>query len=164
MPNDIVLSGPTQQTDGVLSADSFTIERTGSLHVTVNLSIVTYGSISIFGEIVCDPGVSLVLSSAAGYVAIRAADVTAGQGIDATVPGGFGGPAGTITIKAPNNTVFIMGCAVRTLRGGHGKDAKDLPSKTDTRGGGGGRGGNIRIEGRAVTLVDCTLETGDGGD
>jgi hypothetical protein len=125
MPNDTTIFGPTELSGGVYSCDTFTVVQTGSLKVTGHQTISAQDNILILGPITCTPGASLSLVSANRDIWAQA-DITGGQGVDATDPGGHGGPAGKVSLAAPRGRVLVFNCKVKTLRGGHGNAASTL--------------------------------------
>jgi hypothetical protein len=152
----------TVQQDGVLRVSSLTVGLQGVLTTATGLQVESSGDIVILGQVQSQPGRPLSLTSRTGNIVIIG-QVVAGRGRDGQTSGEAGHPGGPIHLLAPEGQVVVAG-VVRAGAGGNGAAAINFPGASNTRGGAGGKGGEILVQGRRICVRAGRIISGAGGN
>jgi hypothetical protein len=150
------------QVNGTLDVASLTVGQGGVLVSKTGLEVWSEDGIVVFGSVLGAPGAPIALHSRKGNILVLG-QVAAARGLDGDAPGKPGQAGGNVHLSAPQGEVVAAG-TVRAGAGGDGAAALDLPSPADTRGGNGGAGGGVFLEGLRISVRSGRVAAGNGGN
>lgn len=161
MPQPMFVGGMVQA-NGALDVASLLVGKGGVLLSATGLQVWSEDGIVIFGSILAAPGAPISLHSRKGNILVLG-QIAAARGLDGNAPGKRGQPGGNVHLSAPQGEVVVAG-TVRAGIGGDGAAAFDVPSPDETRGGNGGPGGGVVLEGRRISVRSGRVAAGKGGN